>query len=477
MEFKEIIKAVILIALYFVVAPLTGFLLRHSRPGQRILMFLLCFMTTSGFLAAGEWGLSLGSVLYRGHSRGFHFYFAEVVAVALIFASMTGNWRGFRFMPPGLWVWLLYCVFSLFSIINAPVTSYVLMAALKAFKIVLIFVAAYNFIQEEEDLRHVLFCMAVTMFWQLFVVLKMKYVDHVYQVFGTFEHQNSLSMFTTMIGMVFLAVALGPKHPRSNLFLCAYIACAAIVQSTLSRGGLAMFALGTGAVLLFSLIDKPTKRRWYVMGTIAVVGGLGLLFTMDTIMSRFQDYGNDESSRTRVFLNRAAVAMFKDYPIGVGWNNFGHVINHPYPYGNEIDHWQKINNNKVDKNYKKGVVESLYHLVLSETGLHSLVVFVSFLFLFLWRNVRAAIFFRTHFLGAFSIGVFVGCTMNYAQSFLERVLTQPRNLTLWLILLGVVAKIETWRRIEKKMAATEQANAHDLVRYEDNDDLEPAMNS
>jgi hypothetical protein len=39
--------------------------------------------------------------------------------------------------------------------------------------------------------------------------------------------------------------------------------------------------------------------------------------------------------------------------------------------------------------------------------------------------------------------------MNYLQSFLERILTQPRNMFLWLILLAVTARISQWRRADK----------------------------
>jgi hypothetical protein len=54
--------------------------------------------------------------------------------------------------------------------------------------------------------------------------------------------------------------------------------------------------------------------------------------------------------------------------------------------------------------------------------------------------------YRNHFLGCVSLGIFAGCACNYLQSTLERVLTQPRNMMFWLLLLGVGARIETWRR-------------------------------
>jgi len=276
-------------------------------------------------------------------------------------------------------------------------------------------------------------------------------VDHIYQVYGTFEHQNSLSTFTTMIGLVFLGAALAPKEKKSNWFLWVYIFCAFIVQSALSRGSLFTFAIGTVVVILFSLIDRVTKRRVYALLGLSAIAVIGLAFTLDTITARFGDYGNDESKRTRDMLNEASRAMVRDHPFGVGWNNYGRMINHPYHYGDHIDAWQRQNGNPVDPAYQKGISESLYYLIMAENGYLALGLFIAFYSLFLLMNLRAAWTFRTDMIGGFSIGLFAGCSMIYLQSMLERVLTQPRNMALWFLLLGAAARIETWRREEKKL--------------------------
>jgi hypothetical protein len=85
-------------------------------------------------------------------------------------------------------------------------------------------------------------------------------------------------------------------------------------------------------------------------------------------------------------------------------------------------------------------------LLLAETGFQGLGCFLVLMGLFLWWNIRAAWHFRRQFLGAISIGIAAGCGINYLQSIVERVLTQPRNMMLWLLLLALTAKLETWRR-------------------------------
>jgi hypothetical protein len=459
-------KAQILFTAYCILAPVAGFIIRKRPWLQRIAFLGMCFMMTSGFFHAQEWGLTIHPILYRGHSRGFHFYWAEVAAVALIFAHMFGNWKHFKFFPPGFWLYILYCSACLLSIVNAPVPEYALYAAWRAFKAILVFVAAYNFIRSEDDLRFALISLGLVMFWQLIAVLNQKYVQGIYQVWGTFEHQNSLCMFTILIGMVFLAAAMGPKRPSSLYFVIAFIACAAIVQSTLSRAGLFMFAGGTLMVIAASLLDKPTRRRLGVLAGIACIGLIGLSMTMDTIIKRFTDYGNEESKRTREHLNIAAHKMLKEYPLGIGWNNFAEVINPPYWYGDHIDQYYRDTGNTVDKKYKKGIVESLWWLHLAETGYQGLGTYLLIIFVFLWWNINNAIYYRRRYLGSISIGLFVGSFINYAQSFLERVLTQPRNLMLWLVLLAMTARIMTWRKAERRRRNREFREAIERIPYQ-----------
>lgn len=440
-------------------------MIQNSRKWQRRVFGLMCFMTTEGILEAGEWGLTLLPFEYRSHARGYHFYFITAPALILILANLFKNWRQSRLMPPGFWLFYAFCVAASLSIVTAEYPTYVLMAALKTVELTVVGVAAYNFLRTDEDLKFLVSCMAWTMAWQTVVVLKMKYAQHIYQVYGTFEHQNSLSTFTTMIGLVFLGAALGPKEKKSNWFLLAYIFSGIIIQASLSRGSLAMFAVGSVLVALFSLVDRVTKRRVVVLTSLTVVAVLGLAFTMDTIVGRFNDYGNDESKRTREQLNEASLAMVRDHPMGVGWNNYGRMINHPYHYGDHIDAYYRSLNLTIDPTYQKGISESLYYLVLAENGYLALAVMLAFFAQFLWMNLRAAYVFRTDFIGAFSIGMFAGCGVIYIQSTLERVLTQPRNVALWFLLIGASAKIEIWRR--KEIAARRESPA-ELSQWEQN---------
>jgi hypothetical protein len=448
---KDLIKAVLLLGMNFMGAPLLALIISRKRFLQRMVFALMCFMTISGFLGPAEWGFTLAfDQNYRGHARGFHFFFSETLAVALILANVFSPRVRTKFFPPGIWLWVLYCLMSMISMINAPNQLYLWMAAVKGFKILLFFIATYNYLREEEDVHFFLKTMSFTMVWEMIVVMKMKYLDGLYQVWGTFEHQNSLCMYTTMIGMVLLATGMGPKHRNSNIYLLGFVASAVIVQSTLSRAGLVIFAGGSAGVIGLSLLQKITPRRLIVVGALGAVACIGLSFTLDTILQRFNDHYNFNSNNDRKLLNKASSNMLRDYPVGIGWNNYGVAINHPFPYRKVMDDFYANIGEYVDRKDNKGISESHYWLLLAESGYQGFLSYIIFISVFLWWSIRGAWTFRREFVGCFSMGVAMGFSVNYAQSLLERVLTQPRNMMLWFILLAATSRIEVWRKNRKK---------------------------
>lgn len=448
----DLIKLALFGPLFVVIAPVLGYWLK-GRPGAQLVVFgLMCFMTINGLFGPGNWAFTLGSIEeYRGHTKGYHFYFNHALAIALIVALWLEDRRSFRWVPPGLGWYLLYCGISTLSIVNATDTNYVLMTTHKMVFASVIMIATFNRLRTEEDVKFFLRVMALTMAWELYVCLKMKYLGHMYQVHGTFEHQNPLAMYSVCIGMIFLAVGLGPAYPKSNRMLYAFAACAIIVECTLSRAALLSFALGTVAVIFASLGEKITSRRLVITATLGVIGVIGITLTLDTIISRFNDRGNEASGELREVMKDACRTMVHDCPLlGIGWNNYALVINHPYPYAEIYYDWDRSRGMKPNYDQANGVVESHYYLLMAENGYLGLSAWLAVIAIGLWRNVRAFFFFGHSFLRCLSLGIFLGCALNYEHSTLERVLVQPRNLMLWLILLGITGRVEVMRREAKK---------------------------
>lgn len=447
----DLIKFAALGPLFLLLAPAIGLWLKGRPKWQLAVFAVMCFMTLNGLLGPGNWGLTLGSIeSYRGHTKGYHFYFNHALAIALIVAKWREDRKTFRWIPPGLGWFLFYCALSLISVVNAPDTNLVYMTAHKTIFAGVLMVATFNTLRSEEDLKFFLRVMVWTMLWELVVCLKLKYLNGMYQVRGTFEHQNPLAMYTVLIAMPLLAVGLGPKGKGANLILFGYLCCAAIVQCTLSRGALVMFGAGTVGVLGLSLVEKVTPRRLLSGGALAFVGVIGLVLTLDTIISRFRDQGNKASGELREVMKEASREMYRDHPLGAGWNNYGLLINPPYRYAEIYYDWYRGRKMRPDYTKANGLVESHYYLLIAENGYLGLCAWFAVIFVALWRNLRAFLAFGHSFLRCLSLGIFMGCALNYVQSTLERVLVQPRNLMLWLILLGITARIEIMRREAKR---------------------------
>ena len=448
----DFIKITVAFVGYCIVGPFAGIAIRAYPRFVDLAAFGLVFLTG---LHIDTTIIAVGSIeWYRGIAKGYEFTMMEVAAVVLIFATIGGKEKGSLsigkalFCPTAL-LWYLYIFISMTSLLSALQWNYVLMAFVKFSKAWLVCLAIWSYTRSEREIHVVLTSISIMILYQFFWVAKMKWIDGFYQVRGLFEHQNPLAMFTYMAVLPLLAVALSPKvsNRLALLYTAGFGSGSIIILATLSRAALLFFAVGTLGIVAWSILNKPTLRRIGFVAFMSLGGAVVLAATADTIIARFNDEGNEASGETRTVMNLASIAMVKEKPLGVGWNNFAKAINHPYPYGDVIDDWNRGRGQKVDEGYAKGVVESHYYLLLAENGYLGL---ATFLILIIWIQVSAGYSSLRHWFsmrGALCIGVFVGFFLTYVHSNLERVLTQTKNFTLWMILIGLVIRIAYDRSI------------------------------
>jgi len=461
---SELIKLAVLIPLYFVVAPLIGMAIRSFRNIQKGVFFLLLFVTALSY----RWiSTSPGfpSEFYRGHTRGYECTLMDVFAIILIFSGRgTAKERG-AWMPPGAWLWLLYCAASALSIVGSVDPNFTMMVIVKFTKLILVYIAAFHFFRKDDDIRFFLSSASVVLIFQSGVCLYSKYIEHVYQVKGWFEHQNAMVMYTYMLGLPLLAASMGEeKRMQTFLWVVGFIAGGVCVESSLSRGGMIFFALGVVLTVFLSLCDRLTLKRVLTVSTLGILGAIGILVASKTIIKRFNDPFNRASEETRVILNKCSRQMLADHPVvGTGWNTYGVMINPPYTYGNAFYDWDISRGFSINPKVKPNnpISESWYYLMLAETGfVGTAACFVFFLTTVFW-NARAIFYHRKTFRGVMAIGLFAGLGMNYLQSNYERVLTQPKNMAAWMICLAIVARLEWWRRQERLGLKIKQQGAEE----------------
>ena len=446
----DFIKATVLANGFLIIAPLAGFILSKDRRLEDCAVYGFLFLlglhinTTVLVLGSIEW--------YRGVTKGYEFSMMDVVALSLILATVFKKERPFVLLPLGTLLWLCYVGSSSLSLFTSLNSNYVFMSILKFGKAWLIVWAMSNYIRSRREIHVVLSGLSIMLIYQFFIVAKMKWIDGFHQVRGLFEHQNPLAMFTYMAALPILAAAMSPGtgKARSMVYLFTFACSAVIVLATLSRAALAVFAVGTAAVVLVGFFDRPSSRRFISLAFMSVGGLILLAATADTIISRFNDRGNDASGETREVMNLAAKAMLDANPLGVGWNNFGKAINHPYPYGDVIDDWNRDRGMKVDKDYAKGVVESHYWLLKAETGWPGFLTYTAFILFVLVRPLPLILTRRGTLEAAVVLGIAVAFALTYVHSTLERVLTQTKNLALWMTLVGLLGALIRLPRPENR---------------------------
>jgi len=437
----DIIKGLVLFFGYCIAAPIGGFILSKDRRmedfGILLLMFLLGLHINTTVLMLGsiEW--------YRGVTKGFEFTMMEMLSISIIFATLFNSQRKFILLPTGTLLWFLYVGASTLSILSALNISYVLMSVVKHVKVWLIVYAIANYVRSRREVHIVLTGLSVMLIYQFFIVAKMKWIDGFYQVRGLFEHQNPLAMFTYMAALPILAVAMSPETQRlrSLLYLFAFACSGIIVLASLSRAALAFFAMGSIAVIAAGFFDRISFRRIGIVMLMALGGTFVLAMSIETIIARFNDEGNEASGETRDVMNLASKAMLDANPLGVGWNNFGKAINHPYPYGDVIDDWNRDRGQAVDYDYAKGVVESHYWLLKGETGWPGYTTYMLFILYINLLTVPLILLRRGSMEASIAAGILIGFSITYVHSSLERVLTQTKNIALWMTYIGLLSAL------------------------------------
>ncbi len=445
---KELLKIIIVLAGYGLLAPLLGWVLARCRVAERLALCLLVFMP-SWF--PSKLTLMLDSVeFYRGHTKGFEFSLIVALGISLTVAACLRHVPGDRRWPPGLWLYLLHCALSCLSLGFADNKVYGLMAAWKFSSAALILVGAYHAFRDETDLRWVLRTLAGALILQTLVCLKLRYVDGLWQVHGWFEHQNPLCMWAYLCALPILAVAYASQTSRADtiLYLGAIGATGLMILLTVSRAGLAAFAIGAVLVSGLAFMRGVSIKKYAITGFGACAALAAGMLALDSLMARVNENAARENAEDlRPVLNRQSRAMLHDSPVGIGWNNFGVVNSLPNEkYVTILMDWDLSRGFRIiDENYEAcPLTESLYWLMLAETGYAGLASHLVFALLTLgWAGLGLARHWRTP-LGYFLGGLLVALALTYIHGSVERVLTQTKNLSAWLIFAGFAASACRW---------------------------------
>lgn len=453
----DFIKAGIVLPLYFLVGPALGFWLADRRPAQRGVFCLMVFMTA---WFPTKFTLTLGSIeLYRGHTKGFEFSLIEVLAIALLVAASRTRTQ-LRPTPPlipgGAWLYLGWCALMTISIFAAYNSLYVWMAVHKFTKIVLLFIAGFHFLREEIDLTWLTRTLAGMVLLMAAICLKMRLLDGAFRTTGWFEHQNPMAMWAYFAALPAFALGLRRETPPRDalLYLAGGGAAGLCALLSVSRGALAAFAVGAGLILGLAYLRGPSRR----LTAVSICAALGAVVVASTMMKSVFDRVAQEKERAssevdlRVVMIDQAKAMLRDSRIGIGWNNYGIANSRPHGrYSEILEEWDASRGFAVidDFYFSNPLTESYYWLLLGENGYPGFAGCLLFFAATVYWALRCTFAFWREPRGWFAGGVLVVLSLLYLHSTVERVLSQTKNLSLLLLVVGVIARLD-WERRQRK---------------------------
>lgn len=456
---NDFVKAAVILPSYAVVGPLIGVAIAGKRNLERL---VFCAMLALTAFFPTKFTLMLNSIeKYRGHVKGFEFSFIEVLAISLIVAAYKRGAAGPKLLVPGALSYLIWCALMSLSVFAAYDSLYAWMGVVKYTKAVLLIAGGFHFLRDEKDIAWMARTGAGMLLFMAFTCLKMRLIEGRFRTVGTFEHQNPMAMWCYFLALPVFAYGLRKETSDRDAWYCfAAVAGAGIcVLLSVSRAALGAFGIGAMGVLGLAFLRGPSKRAITISILGAVAGVLVAMVALDSVFERMKEEKNREADGEedlRVVMIDQAKAMLKDSSIGIGWNNYGIANSRPLgKYSQILEDWDASRGFTIyEDNYVANpLTESYYWLILGENGYPGFVgcmLFLAVSLLMAWRALRWH--WRTS-AGWFIGGLFVALSLHYGHSLIERVLVQTKNLTVWLLMVGVAGKLDYLRRQKKYLPA------------------------
>ncbi|WP_309400696.1 hypothetical protein [Cerasicoccus maritimus] len=447
---KLLIKVAVILAGMSFIPLVVAYLANQGKWWRRLILMVMALLMVR---PPGNFTLMLYSIdWYRGHTKGFEFNMLWMVGMGLIIAAVA---RGKKpvFRLPGVLVYLLYIAAGCLSLLTAFEPLYGLMAAFKFAMVILIAMGVCLTLEDEEDVLWMLYAFAGALVINVLVCIKMRYLEGRYQIPAWFEHQNPMAMWCYFVSLPLLAVSLAKDIKfRSSLWLFIGFGAAGLsIVFSVSRASLAAIGMGSICLLGASFLRGITPKRMGVLLLMGSAGGIVLLLAMDTLVNRFEsseDTGPENDLRW--ILNQQSKAMLEDSFVGIGWNSFGVANSRPQgeKYSKLLEAWNANRGHTIvaEHYYANPLTESHYWLILAETGYLAIGAFILFELTTIYWCVRGVWHYRKSMLGFLCLGIGAAFAITYLHSNLERVLTQTKNLTTWMLMVGILMRIELWRR-------------------------------
>ena len=286
-----------------------------------------------------------------------------------------------------------------------------------------------------HDFDSFLYGVSVVIIINFFLSMEMKYLTGIPQVYGLFPHQNSMGMFMSLIGPVFLARVINKNENiiKTIYFFIIFLFAFLSALFTYSRGAIACFPFGCVITIFLTGIFHSTSKALIVLCVTGILGVFTFLYSFQTIVNRFTR-APEASAETRHFFAEVALNIIRDNPfLGCGVNTWITAASNP-KYNPYLKH-------RYFANRGMGIVETTYLLVGAECGLMGLASLICWYLYYLFQAIYQAYQWRkTEYFYLFA-GLAGGFLSNYLQSTLEWVLKQQINYLMLFWCFGIIAAL------------------------------------
>ncbi len=430
------VKSIVFLFLFLYVLPfLTALCCMY--PVFRYICFAGMFYFTSNeyslnFVPMPDW---------RGTARGYAFTAVSLFAVPLLLSMFFSVKHKIKLFPPGTFFYFLYYLAVLLSGINAVHMHQWGFEVYKMFWMYITFLAAFNFLNNGKDLRFFTYVVCSTLIILFIVGFYQKYKLGIFQIYSTFPHQNSLSLYLELFGLLSLGILMNEKMNRLLFYLClfAFGGSVLLILFTYSRGGLVIYFGGIAIVCAMSILLNGFSVRRLTLMLIGLLVMLSIVgYALPRIIQRFTK-APEASKNTRIVLAVASKRMANDYLLGFGANNYSEYSGMAYNYVRDYYH-------DYDSIRYGGIVETIYLLVAAECGWWGMGTLILWFLYYYLSTIKSMISLRKMPCSGFAIGIFAGLTCNYWHSTLEWSLKQFNNFAGQMILYALIGVIAVNRK-------------------------------
>lgn len=322
---------------------------------------------------------------YRGPERGFELTLADLIAWALIAVLVLKYPARLRWVPYNTIVLLVLFVLAVVSTARSDVPIYGAFTLFKLLRMYLIYWCVTNLILVGAPLDQVWYGLAAIAGSMTFLAIKQKYLMGIYRIPGPFDHSNTIPLFVNMLVPALLVWALADRRLKPwqvTVSLVGVCGLAFSVVATMSRAGMALMAAALMLSLLAANLGGASRRARMASIGVIVMLTVGGVKASASILDRIAN-APKASEEAREEFNAAAELMRQDHALGVGLNNFAHVLTTKARYNGFI---------KVMKNEQQaGVCHHIYLLTAAELGNIGLALFVLAMARLTWRPFRYAL--------------------------------------------------------------------------------------